>query len=88
MTLGQARHRRKDAYSLDLRKKIVETKDRGMSTLEVARAFGVGLYSVKRYAKTLRKGVRCVRRGNPGRHPKAAECARRLCWRPTCGSAK
>jgi transposase-like protein len=37
-------------YSLDLRKKIVAAKERGMPTTEVARTFGVGLSSVKRYA--------------------------------------
>jgi transposase len=31
-----------DAYSLDLRKKIVGAKQRGMPTTEVARTFGVG----------------------------------------------
>ena len=40
-----------NAYSLDLRGKIVAAKKRGMSTAEVARAFGVGLSTVKRYAK-------------------------------------
>ncbi len=47
-----------NAYSEDLRKKIVEAKKRGMSTSEVARAFGVDLSSVKRYAKTAREGAR------------------------------
>jgi transposase len=35
-----------NAYSEDLRKKIVESKERGLSTKDVARAFGVGLSSV------------------------------------------
>ena len=41
-----------DAYSLNLRKKIVEAKEGGMLTVEVARAFGVGVSTVKRYAAT------------------------------------
>ena len=45
-----------NAYSKDLRKKIVEAKERGMLTAEVARAFSVGLSSVKRYAKMAREG--------------------------------
>jgi transposase len=45
-----------NAYSEDLRKKIVEAKERRMPTFEVARAFGVGISSVKRYAKTAREG--------------------------------
>ena len=67
-----------DAYSEDLRKKIVEAKGRGMSTNEVARAFGVGLSSVKRYAKTAREGGSLSPRRSPGRRPKADERARRL----------
>ena len=43
-----------NAYSLDLRKKIVEAKERGMPTAEVAKTFGVGASSVKRYAAAAR----------------------------------
>jgi transposase len=39
-----------NAYSEDLRKKIVEAKERGMPTVEVSRTFGVGLSSVKQNA--------------------------------------
>jgi len=35
-----------DAYSLDLRKKIVGAKQRGMPSAEVARTFGVGASTV------------------------------------------
>ena len=53
-----------NAYSEDLRKKIVEAKERGMPTVEVARTFGVGLSSVERYAKVWPgKEDRCARRG-------------------------
>jgi transposase len=68
-----------NAYSEDLRKKIVEAKERGMSTVEVARTFGgVGLSSVKRYAKVARQGGSLRPKRSPGRRPKADECARRL----------
>jgi len=67
-----------NAYSLDLRKKIVAAKNRGMSTVEVARAFGVGLSSVKRYAKTAHEGGSLRPKRNPGRRPKADERARAL----------
>lgn len=67
-----------DAYSEDLRKKIVEAKERGMRTTEVARAFGVGLSSVKRYAKTAREGGSLSPRRSPGRRPKTDERAKRL----------
>jgi transposase len=39
------------AYSVDLRKKIVDAVKRGRSKVEVARVFGVGISSVKRYMK-------------------------------------
>ena len=67
-----------NAYSEDLRQKIVAAKERGMSTSEVARAFGVGLSSVKRYAKTAREGGSLRPRRSPGRRPKADEGARKL----------
>lgn len=35
-----------NAYSLDLRKKIVDAKRRGTPTTEVARSFGVGVSTV------------------------------------------
>ena len=40
-----------NAYSEDLRKKIVESLDRGATKSEAARSFGVSRSSVKRYAK-------------------------------------
>src|SRR5829696_8568328 len=55
-TLGRVHHSGMNAYPEDLRKKIVEAKERGMPTVEVARTFGVGLSSVKRYAKVARQG--------------------------------
>ena len=67
-----------NAYSEDLRKKMVEAKERGMPTVEVARAFGVGISSVKRYAKTAREGGSLRPKRSSGRPPKADERARRL----------
>ena len=67
-----------DAYSEDLRRKIVEAKERGMPTVEVARAFGVGVSSVERYAKTAREGGSLRPKRSPGRRPKADERARLL----------
>ena len=44
-----------DAYSEDLRRKIIEALERrGMNKSEAARAFSVSLSSVKRYAKAVR----------------------------------
>jgi transposase len=67
-----------DAYSLDLRKKIVEAKERGMPTAEVARTFGVGLSTVKRYAATARQGKSLAPKKRPGSKPKLDEAAQKL----------
>ena len=75
-----------NAYSEDLRKKIVEAKERGMLTVEVARTFGVGLSSVKRYAKVAREGGSLRPKRSPGRRPKADERPRGGSWRRTYGS--
>jgi transposase-like protein len=45
-----------NAYSEDLRKKIVEALRRGMGKSQAARTFSVSLSSVKRYAKTAEEG--------------------------------
>ena len=67
-----------NAYSLDLRKKIVEAKQRGASTSEVARTFGVGASTVKRYAATAREGRSLAPKKRPGSKPKMDEAALRL----------
>ena len=69
-----------DAYSEDLRKKIVEgVEQRPMSKSEAARLFGVSLSSVKRYVKAAREG-RSLSPGKaaPGKKPLLDEKARRL----------
>lgn len=51
------------AYSMDLRRKVVEAVQRGMSKAQVARAFGVGIFSVKRYVNLTQQGESlCLRR--------------------------
>jgi transposase len=67
-----------NAYSLDLRKKIVDAKQRGMPTSEVARTFGVGASTVKRYAAVAREGRPLAPKRHPGSKPKIDEGARRL----------
>ena len=67
-----------DACSLDLRKRIVEAKERGMPTSEVARAFGVGASTVKRYAAAAREGRSLAPKKRPGSEPKLDEAAGRL----------
>ena len=68
-----------NAYSEGLRKKkFVEAKERGMPTAEVARAFGVGVSSVKRYAATAREGHSLAPKRRPGSKPKLDERSRKL----------
>jgi transposase len=67
-----------NAYSEDLRKKIVEATERGTPNTEVARAFGVGVSSVKRYVATAREGRSLAPKRRPGSKPKLDERARKL----------
>jgi transposase len=66
------------AYSEDLRKKILEAVDRGMSKSEAARTFGVSRSSVKRYAAARREGKPLTPKKHPGSRPKLDERARKL----------
>ncbi len=66
------------AYSEDLRKKILQAVDRGMSKTEAARAFGVSRSSVKRYAAARREGKPLAPKKHPGSKPKLDQRARKL----------
>jgi transposase len=67
-----------NAYSLDLRKKIVEAKERAIPTSEVAKTFGVGVSSVKRYGGVAREGRSSAPKKHPGSKPELHEAARKL----------
>jgi transposase len=68
-----------DAYSEDLRRKIVQAlQQRRMNKSEAARAFGVSLSSVKRYAKAAAEGRSLSPGKAPGKRPLLDEKARRL----------
>lgn len=67
-----------NAYSEDLRKKIVEAALRGTPKTEVARTFGVGVSSVKRYVAAVRKGRSLAPKRRPGSKPKMNETAKML----------
>jgi transposase len=67
-----------NAYSEDLRKKIVEAVERGVPKIEAARTFGVGISSIKRYVATARQGRSLAPKKRPGSKPKLDESARRL----------
>ena len=67
-----------NAYSEDLRKKIVDALRRGAAKAEVARAFGVSRSSVKRYAKLAEEGRPLAPKKGPGLRPKLDGAAERL----------
>jgi transposase len=67
-----------NAYSEDLRKKIVQALRRGTGKSEAARAFGVSLSSVKRYARMADEGRPLAPKKRPGSKPKIDGGARRL----------
>ena len=70
--------RRMNAYSEDLRNKIVEALRRGTTKTEAARTFGVSRSSIKRYAKLAEQGPPLAPKKRPGSKPKMDERARRL----------
>ena len=67
-----------NAYSEDLRKKIIEALRRGMTKTEAARTFSVSRSSVKRYAKLAEEGRPLAPKKRPGSKPKVDQRARRL----------
>jgi transposase len=67
-----------NAYSEDLRKKIVEALKRSTTKSEAARSFGVSRSSVKRYAKLAEEGRSLAPKKRPGSRPKLDERARKL----------
>ena len=72
-------HRPMDAYSEDLRRKIVQAvEQRRMTKSEAARAFSVSLSSLKRYTKAVREGRSLSPGKAPGKRPRLDEKARRL----------
>ena len=67
-----------NAYSKDLRQKIVDAIERGMPKDEAARTFGVGISTVKRYATKAQKGEPLEPGKAPGKRPKMDERLRKL----------
>ena len=67
-----------NAYSEDLREKIVQALERGMGKSQAARTFSVSLSSVKRYAKLAQEGRSLAPKKRPGSKPKLDERSRKL----------
>jgi transposase len=66
------------AYSEDLRRKIVDTIERGMPKVQAARTFGVGVSTVKRYATKAHRGESLEPGKAPGKRPKMDEKVSKL----------
>ena len=67
-----------NAYSEDLREKIIEALGRGMGKSEAARTFSVSRSSVKRYAKLAEEGRPLAPKKRPGSKPKLEERSSKL----------
>ena len=76
--LDRSHHDRMRAYSLDLRRKVVEAVLRGIPKAETARSFGIGVSTVKRYVGKAQKGEDLAPRRPPGRRRTLDEGAIRL----------
>ena len=66
------------AYSIDLRKKIVESVRRGLSNSETAHGFGVNRSTVGRYLKQLDEEGSLIPKKAPGSPPKLDGSAMQL----------
>ena len=67
-----------NAYSEDLRRKIIAALRRGTTKSEAARAFGVSRSSVKRYAKLAQEGLPIAPKKRPGSKPKMDQSTTKL----------
>ena len=65
-------------YSKDLRLRIVQSVQDGMSKSAAARVFGVSLSSVKRYVRIVNRGASLEPRKGGGRPPKTNETMKKL----------
>ena len=74
---------RMNAYSKDLRLKVLAAVDRGTPRKEVVRTFGVSLAALKRWLKRRREGAEYLRpKPSPGRTPRILSTLeeRRALW--------
>ena len=66
------------AYSVDLRRKIIDAIERGVPKAHAARTFGVGISTVKRYATKAQRGEPLEPGTAPGKRPKMDQQVRKL----------
>jgi transposase len=71
-----------NAYSLDLRLKVLGAIDRGISRSEVVRTFGVSMPTLERYLRRRRQGGNLAPKPSPGRTPSICATVeeRRMLW--------
>jgi transposase len=71
-----------NAYSLDLRLKVLEAVDRGIPRKEVVRTFSVSMPTIERYLRRRREGAGLDPGRSPGRTPSicATPQERRALW--------
>src|SRR5215217_2695246 len=72
-----------NAYSLDLRLKVLNALDRGIPSKEVVRTFGVSMPTLERYLRRRREGAGLAPGRSPGRTPSicASVEERRMLWK-------
>jgi transposase len=72
-----------NAYSLDLRMKVLEAVDRGIPRKEVVRTFGISMPTLERYLRRRREGAGLDPGRSTGRRPSilATPEQRRALWR-------
>lgn len=71
-----------NAYSLDLRLKVLDAVDRGIPRREVVRTFGVSMPTIERYLRRRRRTGEVSPKPSPGRTPSicATPEERRALW--------
>ena len=72
-----------NAYSLDLRLKVLDAVDRGIPRREVVRTFGVSMPTIERYIRRRRRTGQLAPKPSPGRTPSILATAeeRRALWK-------
>ena len=72
-----------NAYSLDLRLKVLEAIERGIPRKEVVRTFGISMPTLERYLRRRRQTGNLAPKPSPGRTPSilATVEERRMLWR-------
>lgn len=71
-----------NAYSLDLRLKVLDAVDRGIPRKEVVRTFGVSMPTLERYLRRRRQTGEIAPKPSPGRTPSICSTVeeRRVLW--------